>query len=262
MSAIWSASSRTVISIVVERAGAALDEVAEPARRGDEHVDAALQARRSAGRTARRRRPCSRNRPIGRASGRSASATCIASSRVGTRMRARGWCGRAGSPSASRASTGRPKASVLPEPVWPRPSTSRPASASGMVAVWIANGVVMPSRRSARTSGARHAERRRRSGDGVPVGGVEGGRERAGISERGQVNLSAGGVSSRGPAAAMIGRRVSPQRTPKDAQMSRAGSVDLVKCTGTPRASPHAYTPVVGRLTRAQLVRGSCRTGW
>ena len=55
MSAIWSASSSTVISTVVERAGAPLDQVAEPARGGDEDVDAALAARRSACRTARRR---------------------------------------------------------------------------------------------------------------------------------------------------------------------------------------------------------------
>ena len=32
---------------------------------------------------------------------------------------------------------GRPKARVLPDPVWPRPRTSRPARASGMVASWI-----------------------------------------------------------------------------------------------------------------------------
>ena len=45
---------------------------------------------------------------------------------------------------ARRVSIGRPKASVLPEPVWPRPRTSRPASASGMVAAWIGKGLVMP----------------------------------------------------------------------------------------------------------------------
>jgi hypothetical protein len=84
----------------------------------------------------------------------SASATCIASSRVGTRIRALGWCGRARPPCATRASSGRPNARVLPEPVWPRPSTSRPARASGMVAAWISNGVVRPSRVSTRTSSA------------------------------------------------------------------------------------------------------------
>ena len=43
----------------------------------------------------------------------------------------------------------------MPEPVWPRPRMSLPARASGMVAAWIGNGVVMPSRasRSTRRSG-------------------------------------------------------------------------------------------------------------
>ena len=39
----------------------------------------------------------------------------------------------------------RPKASVLPEPVWPRPNMSRPAIASGSVAVWMGNGAVIPA---------------------------------------------------------------------------------------------------------------------
>ena len=54
-----------------------------------------------------------------------------------------------------RAMTGMPKPSVLPEPVGARPVTSRPASASGMTAVWIGNGAVMPaaSRRAQRSSG-------------------------------------------------------------------------------------------------------------
>ena len=33
------------------------------------------------------------------------------------------------------------KASVFPLPVFPRPSTSRPASVSGSVPVWIGNGL-------------------------------------------------------------------------------------------------------------------------
>ena len=47
--------------------------------------------------------------------------------------RGRLLCGRV--PSASRVIIDRPKARVLPEPVRPRPSTSRPAMASGIVAV-------------------------------------------------------------------------------------------------------------------------------
>ena len=79
------------------------------------------------------------------ASGASASATCWASSRVGDEHeRARVRPARARCRSASRASSGRPKASVLPEPVWARPRTSRPARASGSVRDWISNGLVMP----------------------------------------------------------------------------------------------------------------------
>ena len=55
---------------------------------------------------------------------------------------------------ASRATSGMLKARVLPEPVRPRPSTSRPARLSGSVAAWIGNGAVMPLAASASTSGA------------------------------------------------------------------------------------------------------------
>ncbi len=85
------------------------------------------------------------------ASGVSASVTCIASSRVGTRIRPRGRRGVLTRPS-SRAISGRPKASVLPEPVAARPRTSRPATMSGMTAAWIGNGDGMPARPSAVTS--------------------------------------------------------------------------------------------------------------
>ena len=74
--------------------------------------------------------------------------------RCGVRIRARGRRARARSPAARRVSVGRTEANVLPEPVCPRPSTSRPASASGIVAVWMGNGVVMPSRASRSTKGA------------------------------------------------------------------------------------------------------------
>ena len=77
------------------------------------------------------------------------SRTWLASSRVGTRIRPLG--GRLPArdvDSASRVSIGTMKASVLPDPVLPRPSTSRPASASGMVCAWMSVGTVMPSARS------------------------------------------------------------------------------------------------------------------
>src|SRR5690606_10068172 len=47
------------------------------------------------------------------------------------------------------ATDGTPKARVLPEPVGARPSTSRPASPSAIVAAWMANGVVIPRAASA-----------------------------------------------------------------------------------------------------------------
>ena len=100
-----------------------------------------------------------------------ASATWIASSRVGVRISA--WGARtAGS---IRDSSGSANAAVLPVPVWARPRTSRPSSSSGMVSVWIGVGVVkpwstrVPSTRSSRpsatkpfTGSASGASRRRR----------------------------------------------------------------------------------------------------
>ncbi len=79
----------------------------------------------------------------------SESATWIASSRVGVRMIALGCFGLVRPPAARRARAGRPKARVLPEPVWARPRTSRPASASGMVAAWMGKGTAMPFSASA-----------------------------------------------------------------------------------------------------------------
>ncbi len=79
------------------------------------------------------------------------SCNWVANSRVGARIRERGrlGCLRV-SDSRSRATSGSRKAKVLPDPVRPRPSTSRPASESGSVAAWMGVGVVMPrSRRAA-----------------------------------------------------------------------------------------------------------------
>ena len=77
----------------------------------------------------------------------------MASSRVGTSTSARGRRGAEfGASAASRVTVGRPKASVLPDPVRPRPSTSRPMRPSGIAAAWMGNGSVMPSRASRSTS--------------------------------------------------------------------------------------------------------------
>ena len=86
-------------------------------------------------------------------SGARASCTCWASSRVGTRTRPRGARRPCLTSAPTRASSGRPKARVLPEPVAALPSTSRPARASGRAEVWMANGRWMPRRSSAVTSG-------------------------------------------------------------------------------------------------------------
>src|ERR1700737_3700203 len=64
----------------------------------------------------------------------------------------RGWRGRA---RPTRDTRGIPKARVLPEPVGARPQRSRPARPTGMVAVWMGKGTVMPRRvsRSAMSAG-------------------------------------------------------------------------------------------------------------
>src|SRR4051794_14702892 len=93
--------------------------------------------------------------PSARARGSTTAFTWLASSRVGTRTSARGRLGcRLLVEAASRATSGMLKARVLPEPVRPRPSTSRPARVSGSVATWIGNGAVMPLASSTSTSGA------------------------------------------------------------------------------------------------------------
>ena len=78
----------------------------------------------------------------------SASATCMASSRVGVRTSAwtPRWVG------STAASSGSPNAAVLPVPVWATPVMSRPASSAGMACSWIAVGVVKPSVAAARSS--------------------------------------------------------------------------------------------------------------
>jgi hypothetical protein len=67
-----------------------------------------------------------------------ASETCIASSRVGTRTSAVGSVPR--SPVARRWSTGSAKAAVLPVPVAAWPSRSRPSTSGGIVSRWIGVG--------------------------------------------------------------------------------------------------------------------------
>ena len=119
MSAMWSASSSTAISIASsEHAPGSIRSISRPGR-GDDDVDAAPSAG-SAGRARRRRRRPRRRRPStsaerlelvadlhGQLPGRAP-----APARAGRRAAA------ACAPAAARTSSGRPKARVLPEPVW------------------------------------------------------------------------------------------------------------------------------------------------
>jgi hypothetical protein len=141
MSLMWSASSMTVTSTALRSGGPGRAGRAG-GRGGDEDVDAAAQRAHlrvlvDAAEDRQQRQP-------GRLGQRTSdSAIWAASSRVGASISARGRpCGRARPGCGrSRATTGSAKAKVLPEPVRPRPSTSRPASESGSVAAWIGVGV-------------------------------------------------------------------------------------------------------------------------
>ena len=85
------------------------------------------------------------------ATGRRLSAIWFTSSRVGASTSAFTDFG-AGRPglSISRCSIGRPKASVLPVPVWARPRMSWPARARGMDWVWMGVGCENPACASSR----------------------------------------------------------------------------------------------------------------
>ena len=68
------------------------------------------------------------------------SATCSASSRVGSRIRLRGMRARARLPERM-SSIGSTKEAVLPVPVCAQPSTSRPIRTEGIACAWIGVGV-------------------------------------------------------------------------------------------------------------------------
>ncbi len=200
MSVIWSASSRTVI--VTSPRAQSPRSMRSLSRPGVATTTSAPE------RSAPACRPIDMPpttvadlRPTARAYGVSASVTCWASSRVGTRTRASGRRGSARRP-AVRASRARPNASVLPEPVRPRPSTSRPAREFGRVAAWIGNGSVTPwslraaSMRAGRSSSAK-----------VPTAGS------AGVTVLGRANSP--------PWGAAAGRR--PEAGERPAERERRG---------------------------------------
>ncbi len=142
MSHIWSASSSTVIRTWSSRQSR---RATRSARRPGVATTTSAPSRSAWACRLTDSPPTTvvRRRSSARAYGVSASLTCWASSRVDTRTRASGRLASARRPAvlASRAS---PKASVLPDPVRARPSTSRPASASGRVAAWIGKGSLTP----------------------------------------------------------------------------------------------------------------------
>ena len=123
----------------VEAEAAALEVVDRAAGRGDDDVDAAPQAAQLlADRLAAVDRQDAGAEARGRTSW-SASATCIASSRVGTRTSAdvlpsAAW------PIGMRWSVGSANAAVLPVPVGASASRSRPASSGGIASRWMGVG--------------------------------------------------------------------------------------------------------------------------
>ena len=84
-----------------------------------------------------------------------------ASSRVGARISARQALG-LGRPGIARIwwRIGRPKAAVLPVPVWATPRMSRPAICGAMVCAWIGVGVSKPVRVERGEQRLREAEAR------------------------------------------------------------------------------------------------------
>ena len=249
MSAMWSASSRTVISTSREVAGAALDQVDEAARGGDEQSTPRSQRADLLGRTTGRRRPGRMRRAERR--GRAASArraTCMASSRVGTRIRPAGGAARRGRGRPSRASIGRPKASVLPEPVWPRPRTSRPASASGMVAAWIGNGVgdAVPAQSLDQFVGQAEGLERHAGAD-TRKGGEDNSDSSQVAPACGRVRTPEGGAARRSPATVMHRRARSSAsktcRTVNHEHFAGPASASFLPCGRHPGYQPDVTGP-------------------
>jgi len=98
--------------------------------------------------------------PTLRARGEMVALICMANSRVGESTTASGRP-RFALRLSRRVSNAKAKASVLPEPVRPRPRTSRPAIASGNVAIWMGNGSAKPEWERALASGL-HTPRSRK----------------------------------------------------------------------------------------------------
>ena len=138
MSSISSASSRMTTWTPSKREAAALEVVDGAARRRHDDVDAAPQpAQLLADRLAAVDRQDAGAQLA--AVAWSASATCIASSRVGTRTSAEVLPSPA-FPMGMRWSVGSANAAVLPVPVGASARRSRPASSGGIASRWIGVG--------------------------------------------------------------------------------------------------------------------------
>ena len=140
---------------LVEHDRAVVHQVGQPARRGDDDVDAAghrpdLGAARHAAEDEQRGEPG--------AAGEGAEGRLDLHRELAGRgedQRAAGLRRRAAVPSSrSWCRIGSAKAAVLPVPVWAMPRMSRPASCGAIACAWIGVGVSKPARASAWVSGS------------------------------------------------------------------------------------------------------------
>ena len=138
MSAMRSASSMTTTSTSSRSTSPCRTRSARRPGHATSDVDAAAQrlALRARSRRRRRRR---RPRTVAAAAERRELARDLGGELAGRHEHEAAWA--AGLRAlATRATSGMPNASVLPEPVGALPQTSRPARASGMVAAWMGKG--------------------------------------------------------------------------------------------------------------------------
>ena len=202
MSDIWSASSRTMISTWVQVAGAAVDDVAQPAGGGDEDVDAALQrVDLVATSRYRRRRPSAAGRaPSRTAQGRRRPAWPARGSGPGS-GRGGAWpgCGcRRGGPAAAGRSSASCRSRYGHGPGCPcrpaRPGWSRPGSGTGSVTPFCA-------RVRTRSAGRPRSPNVRPGASSAPeVSEVS---DVSGASEASVVSVASGAVSGAATASAL-----------------------------------------------------------
>ncbi len=248
MSAIWSASSRTVMATSsrrqsprsmrsLSRPGVAT-RISAPRRRVADCLVIDMPPTTVASR-----------RFTAVAYGVSASVTCWASSRVGTRTMASGARGSARRP-AVRASMASPKARVLPEPVRPRPRMSRPASEFGRVAPWIGKGSVTPCAARVFSSAAGMSRSAKASTEGS-----------AGVTVSGRANSPCGGVARRRPAGLEPPWPREPPCGRERGAVPRPFDGACAPWPAWPRPRPRAGRERGVRSWRSELVIRNCPPG-